>query len=228
MRFDVGGMCSRVERVAWIAAGAAAVVAIVVYALPRLVGFVEKSRFEAASRSSQTAWAKPLDVASDDRVDAKAYAADTTEWSSSRIRHFRRSLVHSDAAPRGGILRSADGRIDALILEGTGEWSLNRGVGRIEGTAPLTAAVGNIGIAGHRDGFFRALRHVRMGDHFTIETPGRTRTFAVDLIRVVEPEAVHVLDPTATPTLTLVTCYPFYWVGSAPQRFIVRAREIDI
>ncbi len=149
-----------------------------------------------------------------------------SEWSPSRIDRFRRSLDRSDASPRGGILRSADGRIDALILEGTGEWSLNRGVGRIEGTAPLTSSTGNIGIAGHRDGFFRALRHVREGDRFTIETAGRIRTFAVERTIVVDPEAVQVLEPTESPTLTLVTCHPFYWVGRAPQRFIVRAREV--
>jgi sortase A len=99
---------------------------------------------------------------------------------------------------------------------------LNRGLGWIEGTS-RPGEDGNVGIAGHRDGFFRALQDVGPGDVVELETAGSTRQYRVDSIQIVEPNAVHVLAPTDTAVLTLVTCYPFYHVGPAPQRFIVQA-----
>jgi sortase A len=108
------------------------------------------------------------------------------------------------------------------VLEGTEEITLNRGVGHIEDTA-LPGERGNVGIAGHRDGFFRVLKDVTSGDTIRLVTVGETLAYTVQDIRVVDPEEVQVLDPTGTPVLTLVTCYPFYYVGNAPQRYVVRA-----
>ncbi|NNL86910.1 MAG: class D sortase [Myxococcales bacterium] len=158
------------------------------------------------------------------RQESTEREAATHEWAPSRIRDYH--AARSEGGVSSGILRSADGRVDALIVEGTDAWSLNRGVGRIEGTARLVDTHGNVGLAGHRDGFFRALRHVRVGDQFSILTAGNRRTYEVEWIKIVDPEQVDVLDPTDYAAVTLVTCYPFYWVGHAPQRFIVRGREI--
>ena len=83
--------------------------------------------------------------------------------------------------------------------------------------------IGNIGIAAHRDGFFRVLKDVVTGDTLEIETPQRTMSYRVERQWIVAPEDASVLDPTASPAVTLVTCYPFYFIGAAPQRFIVRA-----
>jgi len=99
---------------------------------------------------------------------------------------------------------------------------LNRAVGHIDGTA-VPGQSGNLGIAGHRDGFFRGLKDVHLGDPIELETLGGSQIFRVADIRIVSPEDVSVLDTTAGPVLTLVTCYPFYFVGDAPQRYIVRA-----
>ena len=82
---------------------------------------------------------------------------------------------------------------------------------------------GNLGIAGHRDGYFRVLKDIQFGDEMTVTTPQGTQTYVVEQLMIVDPSAVEVLYPTSKPSITLVTCYPFYFVGHAPERFIVRA-----
>ena len=113
-------------------------------------------------------------------------------------------------------------RLEVPVLQGTDDWTLNRAVGVIEGT-PLPGSPGNSGIAGHRDSFFRVLKDVVTGDLMTVETARATETYRIERIWIVDPTDVSVLDPTESPSITLVTCYPFYFVGSAPQRYIVRA-----
>jgi sortase A len=108
------------------------------------------------------------------------------------------------------------------VLPGTDEFVLNRGVGHIEDTA-RPGAEGNCGIAGHRDGFFRGLKDIALGDAIELETLDGRQMYHVERRWIVDPEDVSVLDPTPVRSLTLVTCYPFYFIGSAPQRFIVRA-----
>ena len=108
------------------------------------------------------------------------------------------------------------------VLLGTDDRTLDRGVGHIAGTAP-PGTDWNLGIAGHRDGFFRRLKDITPGDVIEIETIQGKDVYRVDQTWVVDPNDVSVLDPTPTPALTLVTCYPFYFIGSAPRRFIVRA-----
>jgi sortase A len=110
----------------------------------------------------------------------------------------------------------------APLLNGTDAVTLNHAVGRIAGTA-WPGEAGNIGIAGHRDSFFRGLKDVKLGDAVELETPTGTDTYIVDQIQIVAPDAVDVLLPRSAPSVTLVTCYPFHFVGSAPQRFIVNA-----
>ena len=111
------------------------------------------------------------------------------------------------------------------MLPGTDDRSLDRGVGHIEDTAQ-PGTDGNLGIAGHRDGFFRGLKDITLGDVIELDTIQGSDTYRVERTWVVSPEDVSVLDPTSTRALTLVTCYPFYFVGSAPDRFIVRAVRI--
>ena len=100
--------------------------------------------------------------------------------------------------------------------------NLNRGVGRIIGTA-RPGGPGNIGIAGHRDGFFRGLKDISVGDDVELTTTKERATYIVDQIEIVSPTDVRVLQPRGVSSLTLVTCYPFYFVGDAPNRFIVHA-----
>ena len=114
--------------------------------------------------------------------------------------------------------------VAAMILEGTNDKTLRRAVGHISGTA-LPGQQGNVGIAGHRDTFFRALRNVRQDDEITLTTLDATYRYRVDSIKIVGPEDTQVLDNSSEDMLTLVTCYPFYFVGPSPERFIVRAHR---
>lgn len=115
--------------------------------------------------------------------------------------------------------------LTAMIQEGTTSRILQRGVGHITGTA-LLGQPGNIGLAGHRDTFFRKLRDIHEGDEITLTTLTGSFLYQVELISIVEPQDSQVLRDTGGDVLTLVTCYPFSFVGPAPKRFIVRAREI--
>jgi sortase A len=116
--------------------------------------------------------------------------------------------------------------INTLVLEGDDDHALRLGAGHIPGTA-LPGEEGNVGIAGHRDTFFRPLRKIERNDSITLETPDAVYTYRVDAIEVVDPSLVALLQPTPDNTLTLVTCYPFYFVGAAPERFIVRAHRLS-
>lgn len=116
--------------------------------------------------------------------------------------------------------------VSAIVLEGVGNKTLRRAVGHIPET-PLPEAGGNVGLAAHRDSFFRDLKDVRKDDVITLETLEGTFQYRVEWTKIVEPEDTEVLGNTQVPALTLVTCYPFYYVGSAPERFIVRARRAD-
>jgi len=112
-----------------------------------------------------------------------------------------------------------------VILEGTSSRTLRLGVGHIAGTA-FPGEPGNIGIAGHRDSYFRALKDIRSGDEISIQTATGLSRYQVDRVQMLEPSDIAVLAPTAIPGITLVTCYPFYFVGPAPQRFVVHAHHV--
>jgi sortase A len=115
--------------------------------------------------------------------------------------------------------------LSVMVLEGTNGRTLRRGVGHISGTA-LPGEQGNIGIAGHRDTFFRPLRNIHKDDEITLTTLKGVDRYRVDSIELVEPNEMSVLDNSGDAILTLVTCYPFYFVGPAPKRFVVRAARI--
>jgi sortase A len=116
--------------------------------------------------------------------------------------------------------------VSAVVVEGTGDPVLQRAAGHIAGTA-LPGQPGNVGIAGHRDTFFRPLRNIRRDDVITVTTPHGAYRYRVVSTKIVSPENLSVLNPDGAEVLTLVTCYPFYFVGPAPKRFIVRAeREV--
>lgn len=117
--------------------------------------------------------------------------------------------------------------LKAIVVQGDSEELLRRAVGHLPETA-LPDEQGNVALAGHRDGLFRPLRNVRPGDTITLRTPEREFQYEVQWTAVVPPTAVRVLQPTSEPALTLVTCFPFYYVGAAPERFIVRARKVSV
>jgi sortase A len=152
-------------------------------------------------------------------------APDLSLWDAERVSAWRRAL--SDPAPPPlAVLHIPRIRLAVPVLRGTDDWTLNRAVGHIEDTA-LPGTDGNSGLAGHRDGFFRGLKDIGPEDVIELETLRGKEVYRVERIWVVDPEDVSVLDATRTRSLTLVTCYPFYHVGPAPQRYIVRAVHVS-
>jgi len=115
--------------------------------------------------------------------------------------------------------------VSVVVMEGTSNKTLRRAVGHIAGTA-LPGRTGNVGIAGHRDTFFRPLRNIHSNDVITLTTRSGEYRYRVVSTKVVKPDNVGVLNSDGNEVLTLVTCYPFYFLGSAPQRFIVRAERV--
>lgn len=124
------------------------------------------------------------------------------------------------------ILRISEIGLELPVRYGTDEQVLRRGPGLVEGTS-LPASNGNVAIAAHRDVHFRGLKDLQLGDTIKLESPDRTQTYIVTDLSVVDPTDVHVLDETGHSVLTLVTCYPFYFVGNAPQRYVVRAEASE-
>ena len=116
--------------------------------------------------------------------------------------------------------------LSVVVVEGVDKTSLRRAVGHIPGTA-LPGEAGNVGLAGHRDTFFRPLKDVKIKDEIQVSTLKGNFKYEVVSLRIVEPENVGVLAPSGENVLTLVTCYPFYFVGPAPKRWIVRARQVS-
>jgi sortase A len=112
--------------------------------------------------------------------------------------------------------------LSTVVFEGADQDVLERGAGHVPGSA-LPGDRGNTVLAAHRDTFFRPLRDIRTGDLVKIHTPPNDSVYIVESARVVEPDDVDVLKPTAEPALTLITCYPFRYIGPAPERFVVRA-----
>jgi len=142
-------------------------------------------------------------------------------WSPNRVTAYKESLTEKKDLPLA-LLRIHSINLEVPVFDGTDELTLNRGIGRIEGTARI-GEIGNIGLAGHRDGFFRVLKDIQLGDSVELVLPDRTENYIVEQTQIVTPDDTQVLAKTLTPTLTLVTCFPFYYVGSAPKRFIVTA-----
>lgn len=117
--------------------------------------------------------------------------------------------------------------LSVVVFQGTNDTVLDRGVGHMDQSA-LPGQQGNVVLAAHRDSYFRSLRDIRKGDEINVTTQDGQREYKVDSTEIVSPTDVSVAGPTPDPTLTLITCYPFYYIGHAPKRFIVRAKEINI
>jgi sortase A len=168
------------------------------------------------------------------------------DWLNSRLRQERgsreldRVLNHTPSypaalpvpaarVPGGGLIGKVEisrVNLSAVVFQGTESSVLDHGVGHLDGSA-MPGEVGNVVLAAHRDTFFRNLRDVHRGDVIKVSTESGQRTYEVASTEVVDPTQTDVADATPNPTLTLITCYPFYYVGNAPKRFIVRARDMQ-
>lgn len=178
------------------------------------------ARAEAAWANGQATSAAPIDAApiASTQAGSLTLATSTPDqslWSPSRIAAWEASAPQ----PVVAVLEMPSLGLEVPVFDG----DMERGPAWIAGTA-RPGEVGNAGISGHRDGYFRVLKDAAVGDRLQLRTAAGLKHYVVDDIRIVDPLDVEVLDPTADPIVTLVTCYPFYYVGSAPQRYIVRAR----
>jgi sortase A len=162
-----------------------------------------------------------VDAASNASNSAEGQKADFSLWDKARIKSYRASLALA-VQPPIAILSIRRLQLKVPVFDGTDDLILNRGLGRITGSAK-PGSDGNLAIAGHRDGFFRVLKDVQLGDVVEIGTTAEKDTYVVDRTTIVDPRDTSVLEPESRTSLTLVTCYPFYFIGDAPQRFIVKA-----
>ncbi len=203
-----------VERALWVIG----VMLIACYGAVRVGAEVSRREgIESFTRLSAATRSVPREIA--------AAPADQRLWSAARIQAYALDFTaHPNAVPEA-LLRIPSVKLFVPVYADTSVESLNRGAGLISGTA-RPRAVGNMGIAAHRDGFFRALKDVALGDRIEIENLSGTRVYRVSALYSVNPDDTRPLRPTGRSTVTLVTCYPFYYVGSAPQRYIVRAIAI--
>jgi sortase A len=142
-------------------------------------------------------------------------------WSAVRVKAYKVALQQPLPATLA-ILSIPRLELEVPVYDGTTDAVLDLAAGRIEDTA-LPGTPGNVGIAAHRDGFFRILKDIKEGDALVLDTPVALEQYRVEWIKVTTPEDVSVIDPTPGAAVTLVGCYPFYHVGAAPKRFIVRA-----
>ena len=117
-------------------------------------------------------------------------------------------------------------KLSAAVAEGDDEKTLRSAVGHLPDTPLPWQRSGNVGLAAHRDGLFRPLERIKVKDDVRVVTPRGEYHYVVTKTQIVDPDDVWVLAPTATPTITLITCYPFSFVGNAPQRFVVQAQLI--
>lgn len=147
--------------------------------------------------------------------------ADQTLWSEKRISEYEVAAATASLPTAIALLEIKRLGIEVAVFDGTTDRLLNLGAGRIPGTARVGGS-GNLAIAAHRDGFFRKLKDIGMGDEIILQHHQGQDRFTVTDTWVVEPTDVSVLETTGERSITLVTCYPFYFVGNAPQRFIVR------
>jgi sortase A len=182
----------------------------------RLYQADQTRRFEEALKRQGPA------TGSSEHLHPSPLPLDPAEGNAARVKSL--GVAVREGTPLGRIDIGTIG-IAAMMMEGIDERTLRRAVGHIPGT-PLPGQQGNVALAGHRDTFFRGLRKIRVNDEITLTTLSGSYRYLVDSTKVVEPEETDVLDGDDNDILTLVTCYPFNFVGSAPRRFIVRAHRI--
>ena len=173
-------------------------------------------RLQAAQAKAVSASAAPVGSTASD-----PQGVDFSLWGKTRIKAYLASLSMKMDSPIA-VLSIPRLRLTVPVFDGTDDLTLDRGLGRVTST-DVPGGDHNIGIAGHRDGFFRGLKDIHEGDAIDIERPDGKDTYVVDGTVIVDPSNVAVLEPGQGSTLTLITCYPFYFVGDAPSRFIVKA-----
>jgi sortase A len=201
------GLLRWIERLLWISAVGAVVCVLGVLAEGRIYQSYLNSKFDEDIATRQ--------ILSYTRDQAKSVPA----------------MVAAESRPSGplpyiGRLEVPRLRMSVMVLDGVDNRTLRRGAGHIPGTA-WPGQAGNVAVAGHRDTFFRALEGIQKNDRISFQMTNGDYEYVVESIRIVEPNAVDVLANPGHPVLTLITCYPFYFVGPAPKRFVVQAHSVS-
>ena len=175
---------------------------------------MQAAEAKAMTQSVSASTGSTRQVSNQQRVDFSL-------WGKTRIRAYLASLPLKQDTPIA-VLSIPRLALTAPVFNGTDDLTLDRGLGRVDGT-DRPGGEHNLGIAGHRDGFFRGLKDIQQGDAIEVERPDGKDTYVVESTTIVDPSDVSVLEPGTKSSLTLITCYPFYFVGDAPSRFIVKA-----
>lgn len=173
------------------------------------------------------AWLE-LDRLAYQRIESARLATESLKSAPTSMGSTSVIAVRDRTSPASGVigrLTIPAANVDAIVTEGVDDPTLRRAVGHIPNTA-LPGEPGNVALAGHRDTFFRGLEKLELGDPIQLVTTAGTYDYVVEDLRIVEPTETQVLASGSTSTLTLITCYPFRYIGTAPQRFIVRASEV--
>jgi sortase A len=152
-------------------------------------------------------------------------APDQSDWSNKRRSGFAKMSAKTLGVPEA-VLKVPDLGLSVAVYDNVERPALEVGAGWVEGTAKPGES-GNVAIAGHRDGFFRSLERIKTGQEIILVTADQSLRYLVDDVSIVDPLDVSVLEPSSQSVLTLITCYPFRYVGFAPDRYIVRARLLD-
>ena len=198
-------------------------IALIVTYLSATAG-LENHRKQGIELFAQARAAELVNQRADDRPPG-AQAMSGQDGSVAESPTVPASTADTSALPIA-ILRMASVGLEVPVYSDISELNLSRGAGWIEGTAAPNSG-GNMAVAAHRDRYFRALKDVQLGDILELESLAGSGEFQVSRIVIVDPDDVSVLDDTLAPTVTLVTCYPFYFIGNAPQRYIVQAIAVE-
>lgn len=177
-----------------------------------------------AARAADTSWIWLQDPWTGEAVLTTTRAPDQSLWDATQIKDYEKAL-DDEYGPALGVLTINSLNIQVPIWNGTDEYILDRGAGRIKGMARMDGK-GNLGISAHRDSFFRKLKDIETGHEILIQSPNGVVRYAVSDIEIVPKEDASVLLRKDEDMLTLVTCYPFYHVGAAPERYIVTAHPV--
>jgi sortase A len=178
----------------------------------------EKAQYEHLSTSATEEAASARITGG--QIEAPVHGAENPDFQNN-IHVPATAVYHAGEVPLA-ILRIPKIHLQVPVLGGTDEITLNRGVGQIAGTA-TPGQKGNIGIAGHRDGFFRNLKNISKGDVIELQTTSSSAIYVVNRILITGPDDANALRSSDEQLLTLVTCYPFHFIGPAPRRFVVQA-----
>lgn len=197
-------------------------VGVLLVSLQVASGVVTQIGYESALRSFEQDRTRTTSVSPNAEIGGLSYSEpDQSLWAPERVRRYQEARSAIVGRPEA-VLRIPRLGLEVPVFAGATDDHMTRGAGRIAGS-PGFGEPGNVGVSSHRDGHFRRLKDIRVGDEILVDTLTQRYRYVVAEIRITDPDDTMVLWPGSVPEVTLVTCYPFYYFGNAPRRFVVRA-----